>query len=324
MRQKIAVIAKLLILLACIAYLVHGADFSQLLRIAARFDTFKIGCVFIWIALGFSIMGLRLAFLAGFGRYILPSVEAAYFCFFVNNVVPARVGEVAKAYYLSRRTELPLSRGLELVFWERFADLNVFLVLMLFALMATGQRILILPFAVLTGVIWGFVILLFLRPEVVPILLKAVPTDRFKRFMRSFMEHLQKRGKTRFFLMLLLFTSFVWMQHLLELLLIIFWVADLPIDIGQAMVVFVMAVTALSLPLAPAGLGVMETAIVFSLGLFGIGHNEALAVGLLWHLLQYLVTFGIAVVLLLSGGIHLKNWISGKDTGNAGHEGMSL
>ncbi len=315
MRQKIAAIAKLLLLLACIVYLVQGADLHKLWSSVSKFDTVKISWAFIWVALGFCVMGLRLAFLAGFGRYLLPSIQASYFCFFVNNVAPARLGEIAKGYFLYRKTNLPLSRGLELVFWERFADLNIFLVLMLFALLATGQRIFILPFAALTVIIWSFVILLFLRPRVIPVLLKVVPTERFKNFMHYFLEHIQKRGTFGFFLWLFLFTALVWLQHLSELFLLLFWVADFQIDPGQGLVVFVLAVIGLSLPLAPAGLGVMESAMVFSLGLFGIGHNEALAVGLLWRFMQYLVTLGIAAVLLLSGGINLKHWISQERAG---------
>ena len=53
---------------------------------------------------------------------------------FVNNVLPARLGEVARGYVLSRKKKLSFTYSLSTVFLDRFFDLTGLLLIVLIAL----------------------------------------------------------------------------------------------------------------------------------------------------------------------------------------------
>ncbi|HKA25440.1 MAG TPA: lysylphosphatidylglycerol synthase transmembrane domain-containing protein [Candidatus Eisenbacteria bacterium] len=67
----------------------------------------------------------------------------------------------------------------------------------------------------------------------------------------------------------------------------------------DAMALIPLVILAGQLPIAPGGLGVREAAFVYFLGRAGIGHEQALAVGLAWLASLYL-TGGVGALLFLS------------------------
>lgn len=72
-----------------------------------------------------------------------------------NNIIPARVGELARAGMLSERTGIPLAQSLAVVFIERILDGMTILILCALAVFMTGSGMhslaTLLPFVVCTG-----------------------------------------------------------------------------------------------------------------------------------------------------------------------------
>jgi hypothetical protein len=305
-RNYLTLLGKLILLAGCVVYLYNGVDLERLVTAIGRYHNGKILLVLLIMASGFVLMGFRLWDLARGALSLAKSVFAEFYGFFVNNVLPARLGEMAKIIYLYKEGGIEASQGTEFVFWERFADLNVFLFLVVFSAIMTGTLVIVVPFGILALVVWGLLIFFSFRPNSVYRFIRIIPGHKVEDFVRSFLEYIQARTGSSGYVKLMLFSLLIWLEHLIEIFLIIYWIAGFDLTWSQGFVVFALTLTGLSIPLAPAGLGVVDSAIVFSLGLYGVGHNEALAASLIWRFLQYAITLVTALVVVLRHGAGLK------------------
>ncbi|MFW5722007.1 MAG: lysylphosphatidylglycerol synthase transmembrane domain-containing protein, partial [Desulfohalobiaceae bacterium] len=273
--------------------LVSVVDFAQLAAALSRFHPAKISLLVAWFTFAYLMLGLRLRFLC-LGRLgLLAGFEASAMCMFLNTILPARVGEPAKAWFIHKRSGLSLAGSLGAVFWERFADLNIFLLLLLAALYSVGVKTAIAPALLAVCGIWAALWCIRHHPALVHRLIRALPWERFKLFVSELVMHLEQRLGARFGLNLTCLTVLVWAQYMGQILLTILWVAQLDVTVGQALVVFVLASTGIAVPTTPGGIGVYEAIFVFSLGMFGVAREEALATALVVRAAQLIPTLTI-------------------------------
>lgn len=298
---------KAALLIACVVFLYTGLDWEKLLAAVKRYETHQILVVLLAMSLGVFIMGLRLWDLAERSCSLGHGVFAAFYGFFANNVLPARLGEVAKIVYLYQVPCIQPPKSTEFVFWERFADLNVFLVLVAVSAFILGEIYLLLPFGGLALITWILLVIFSRNPPGVYRVIRYVPIRKIKEFLKSFLQHVEARTGVASYVRLMSFTVLLWLENLVEIFLILFWLAAFDLTFSQGLVVFALIMTGLSLPLAPAGLGVVDTAIVFSLGLYGIEHNEALAASLIWRVVQYIITVSFGLLLAVKEGAAFKD-----------------
>lgn len=87
--------------------------------------------------------------------------------------------------------------------------------------------------------------------------------------------------------------------------LALIWVANLSINVWQALVVFLLSAFAAIIPSLPGGFGVFEAAVVFSLSLFGIEKEQALTIGFILHMIQYIPTTLIGLIVVGYYGFNL-------------------
>jgi glycosyltransferase 2 family protein len=109
--------------------------------------------------------------------------------FATNNLLPARLGEFARAYLLRRRTGLRKTFVLSSIFLERVFD-GLALVAVILVLSSVvdlpdwGQQVELLATALFVGVAAGIVILLY-RADLATRLVAAVAPSRSARLGRS-------------------------------------------------------------------------------------------------------------------------------------------
>ncbi len=314
-KNYLSLLGKLALFAGCVVYLFTGVDPERLATTISRYHNGKILLVLVAMATGFVLMGVRLWDLAQGALSLGKSVFAEFYGFFVNNVLPARLGEMAKIVYLHKEGGIEASKGTELVFWERFADLNVFLFLVVFSAFMTGTLVIVLPFGGLALLIWGVLIFFFLRPHRVYRFIRIIPGHKVEAFLCSFLGYIQLRTGSGGYARLMLFSLFIWLEHLLEILLVIYWIAGFDLTWMQGFVVFALTLTGLAIPLAPAGLGVVDSAIVFSLGMYGVGHNEALAASLIWRFQQYVITAVTGLIVFARHGAGFRDLLTRRRAG---------
>ncbi len=286
----------------CLYFLASGLDLEQTL---ASFRNLEFGRLLVVegaVVLTMLAPAWRLVFLTRHRVRFSLSLQTVFLCLGLNNIFPAKLGELAKVSFLRQRAGIAMSEGMGIVFWERFFDLNAVLLFGVLIAYLLDKSLLLVPLAVIVGVFWAFLLLNSRFPAISRLVLRLIPLPRLKDFVAAILEHLQEHVSWRFFLLLGWYTLLVWLSYLAVALLFVQWAAGLELTAAQVAAVFVVSSIGLSLPSSPGGMGVYEAAVVLSLGWFGVTKETALAAGIGLHVLQILPTvLGTLIILATSG-----------------------
>ena len=271
--------------IALIAFFARNVDWSEALATLRRADPlFVLAALFVYY-LSFPVRAIRWARLLReggariFGRDLL---EILLLGWFVNCLVPAKLGDLYRSYLVKRRFGISLSRTVGVVVAERLLDLFVvFGLLIVDGYVALGRTILPdLNVLYVTGGALGLVILLGLIGlyAIGPRLGRFFPAE-VRRIGRLFRE-----GVLHSFRALPIagpMTLLVWFLETSRLLLVLL---ALGLYLPPSQVIFVAVAASLltTVPLTPAGFGFVEIAMVYVLTAgFGLAQNDAVAVAVL-------------------------------------------
>jgi uncharacterized protein (TIRG00374 family) len=263
--------------------------------------------------LGFPLRGYRWALLLRGTGFYCPTKDATEIIFLswlVNCVVPAKLGDVYRAYLLKINSDASLSRTFGTVFIERFLDLFVIVILGLAAGLWSFRGNLPPAIQVVAALGVGVMItlaliLLFLRRvghrllAVLPLPRKEWILEMYDRFEEGVFGAIGVRALPR----LLVLTGLIWMTESLRLWFVVQALAFPGVSLGISGAVFVALIGSLltAVPLSPAGLGIVEAGIIGVLTLvYGVSLPEATAIALLDRVISVfsVIVFGsIAYVL---------------------------
>jgi glycosyltransferase 2 family protein len=259
--------------------------------IAAANPTLVLVAFLVFYA-GFPLRGLRWAILlrgTGFQIRTKDSTEIIFLSWLVNCVVPAKLGDVYRAYLLKINSTASLSRTFGTVFIERCLDL-IAIALLGIAAGYWSFRDGLPPAIQVVFAIGGFVvgvlaIGLFTMRNFGRRIIIALPLphsilelyDRFEEgvFGAVRLHHLP---------VLALLTGAIWMTESLRLFFVVEALGFPDVELGLSGAVFVALIGSLltAVPLSPAGLGIVEAGVVGVLTVaYGVPLPEATAIALL-------------------------------------------
>lgn len=249
---------------------------------------------FVVYYLGFPLRGYRWALLLRGTGFYCPTKDATEILFLswlVNCIVPAKLGDVYRAYLLKINSTASLSRTFGTVFIERVLDLFAIVTLGLAAGFWSFRDGLPPEIQVVVGLGIGVMVvlaigLLFLR-NVGGLLLAALPLPRkqtilelYERFEEGVFGAIGLRALPR----LLVLTGLIWLSEGLRLWLVVQALGFEDVSLGLSGAVFVALIGSLltAVPLSPAGLGIVEAGIIGVLTLaYDVPLAEATAIALL-------------------------------------------
>lgn len=240
---------------------------------------------------GFPLRGLRWAMLvrrSGFNLKIRDATEIIFLSWLVNCLVPAKLGDVYRAWLLKINSAVSLSRTFGTVFIERILDL--------FAIVVLG---LLAGFWSFRGRLPGEVQVVFAIGVVVVILL-AAGLMTMRNFGRRIITKLPLPHKILEFYdrfeegvfasigmsalpRLVIVTGLIWATEALRLYLVVQALGLPGVHIGISGAFFIALAASLltAVPLTPAGVGFVEGGIVGLLTIvYGVAQTDALAITL--------------------------------------------
>jgi uncharacterized protein (TIRG00374 family) len=250
----------------------------------------------------------------------------------VNNVVPLRAGEFARAYALTRELpQITFSTALASLVVDRVFDAVVVLLLLAIAMIAPGfpsgamvhgrpisqiaTGFALVPLALLV-VLYALVFFPGTLIRLFELLARRVsPTieERGRDMLKRFAEGLSVLRTPGHFIAVFWWTLLHWLLQPLA-----FWLGfkAMGIDVSWSATLFVqgLIVVGVSLPSAPGYFGLFETAAVISLGLYGIDESAAVA----WALVFHVVTF--IPITLIGAYYFAKLGLTMGEIGQAGGE----
>jgi uncharacterized protein (TIRG00374 family) len=241
--------------------------------------------------LSFPLRGYRWALLlrgTGFRIGLRDATEIIFLSWLVNCLVPAKLGDVYRAYLLKINSSVSLSRTFGTVFIERILDLFAISILGLAAGFWSFRNGLPTEIQVVFGIGVGVVILLgagllTLRNFGRRILVRLPVPHRVIEYYDRFEEGVFGAIGLRHLPPLIVLTGLVWASEAMRLYLVVLALGLPDVQLGISGAFFVALIGSLltAVPLSPAGLGIVEAGVVGVLTVaYGVAPTEAATIAL--------------------------------------------
>ena len=301
MRELVSTIIPLVL----IALFARNVDWSEAAGTIGRSNIFLVGCA---LAVYYATFPLRAARWAGLLREggadigWRDLVQILLLGWFVNSLVPAKLGDLYRSYLVKRRFGISLSRTVGVVVAERLLDLIVvFGLLVVGGYVAFGRTVLAdLWIVYVTGAVFAVLIAVALVAiyALGPRIARFFPSE-VRRIGRLFREGVLHSFRALPFAGPL--TGIIWGAEAMRLMFVL-WALGL--DLPASGIVFVAVATSLltTVPLTPAGFGFVEIAMVYVLSEgFGLSQSNSVAVAVLDRAVS------VFSVILIGGIVYLRS-----------------
>jgi hypothetical protein len=240
-----------------------------------------------------------------------------------NNLIPARAGEIARAYALTRQTQVPFATSIASLAVDRLFDMLVLLLLGIAAFIDPAfPRTARIAGQTLGDIAQGSVILVALL-LVALYSLAFFPSQIvrvFEIFTRRVSPTLEARGKSiliRFsdglsvlkqpgrFISVLAWTIAHWLLNALG-----FWLGfkavGVTLPFSAALFLQTLIAIGVALPSAPGFFGVFEKFATVGLGIYGVGAAQATSWAIGFHILSFIPITLIGMWYFARLGLHMK------------------
>lgn len=326
LRRIVTLLASLAITAVFLVLALRQVDFARLAHAFASADYRLVAIAVLFTLTGYVFRTAR------WSRLLLPTKPIRVLRLFpilivgfaLNNLLPGRPGEFARAYALGQREDMSKTLGFATVVVERVADGIALLGFLLLAFGAFASLRLELPeaaktagilSAILFGVaLAGLVLLLWWQDLALGLFQRVthhLPSPlaaRLGKMLQSFTIGLRSLQSPKALLTIGLLSIAVWTCESISYFLMLnaFGIlSEQSIRAVAAVFMMVLINLGVLIPAAPGGLGPFEAAAVFALSVFGVNETAAASVALGSHALQYLLVTGLGLLFVWREGISL-------------------
>jgi uncharacterized protein (TIRG00374 family) len=232
----------------------------------------------------------------------------------VNDLFPAKMGELARAYLIGEKEKLPKSLCLSTILVEHLLDVLVLLGFLLILLPLVSLP----PWLQTSGILIGFSALIF----IVALFFLMRREEKFLSWIHRlagflpgrFQEKIRGLARNgvqglrvvtgRYLFHALAFLVGMWSgAALIAYLVMAAFGLSLPIQ--AAVMVTVFSAFGKIIPSAPSAIGTMHYFVILVLASFGIGKETALAYAIVLHALSFFMEVSLGAALLLTGHLSL-------------------
>ena len=328
MKWKIG--AVLVVTALCLAWVLHGIEWPQLLQALAQAELLLVLPVFGVYLLNHCIRSLRLRLLLD--RPDIPFREMFSITtvgFLAINVVPLRLGEFVRPYLLKERQQVDFGRSLAAIVVERLVDLICLMVLLLMVglfvdipetgliiqgvdVVRVGQQV--FGVSIAAGLVF-LVALVAIGEPVIRMVVRLIPlpalAEKIGGFLGSFhtgLVGLLKRPTHG--ALVVIMSGVMWTGIVGCTWLVLFAFEGLPTTFGAALTTWTLTITGMTLVPTPGFFGSYEAFCVAALGLWSVDRSVATAFAGTLHMTQFGFIVGLGVVFLLIEGINLKDVVA--------------
>jgi uncharacterized protein (TIRG00374 family) len=312
----------LVITVVLLAWVLRDVSASEVLAELRAADVWLLGAMVVAATVPFLLRAIRwhVLLLPGFpGSSLSSRFAAVCIGFMVNNVLPARLGEFARAYSFSRIEPIPISQSLASLVVERVFDaviLGAFLVFTVsYGDFTAGNSALLRGAGASAGVLFGLALLVLwamarwprhtlnLVENLAGRFLSPSLTTRTLGILASFIQGLGALHNPWVFTRALLWSATVWLCMAASI-----WIGLLAFGIHEPGFVgsmFVQAVIgfAVAIPSSPGFFGPFEAAARVALGAYGVDSVSIVSFATGYHILTFIPVTLLGIWYLFRLGI---------------------
>jgi uncharacterized protein (TIRG00374 family) len=235
--------------------------------------------------------------------------------YMANNILPARIGEVVRAYLLGQTAQVSTASALGTIAVERVFDVIMALTLLAlgaaFGVLGDISGSLWLGGAMVGGLVAGLVVLAVWGAQLSDLLERMVGRvspawgKRLADLARSFVQGLRSVGSVRRAAWVAVWSVVVW-GFFTAYAYLILRAYDLRVTLAGAAFLLGVAGLGVSIPSAPGNVGTLEGAYIFALQLLGTGdENSRASFALTYHVVEWVTTCAIGLFCLGRLGLSL-------------------
>ncbi len=305
--------------LALLVWIASKIDVGQTVKVIAQADPLWFAAATLAYVALFPLRGFRWAVLLAPVKKVSTRTASEVFLvgFMANNLLPARLGDVVRAFVLAKKEEVAASATFSNVMLERIFDgLSVVAILaisLFFAAPGAGyvQSLGIVMALAFLGAMSLCVLLAHNEDRTISLMCKVaffLPQEILEKLVAiakklSFGLHTLRSLRQSMIVMAL--SALVWA---LEVLVYVLLAQALGIELSAMALALVMAILTLGLtaPSAPGFVGVFEGLVVSALGLYAIEATPAAAFAIALHLIHYVPGTLLGLGFAWGQGLHLK------------------
>jgi hypothetical protein len=298
-----------LLLSALLVYLsIRGIHFAD---VAAGFRTIRYGYIPAVLAVMFLMQLLRSI---RWGLILRPLEKIDQLSLFaVTNVgflaiiaIPARLGELARPYLITKKSRIAMSAALGTIFAERVLDSLTVLIIAVFVLFFTplpqwlvrsAVLFCFLMFAIVSGMILMIAkreaSLRFLAPLIAK--LPERHAEGVNRLIRHFIEGFRIMITPALLGSVAGLSAVIWLVDVLAIYLL-FLAFGFQLPVVAAFVLMIILIIGIAIPTAPGFIGNWHYFCILGLSLFGVPKTDALTFAIIYHFLS----IGVLMILGLA------------------------
>jgi len=217
--------------------------------------------------------------------------------------IPARMGELARPYLITKKSRIPMSSALGTIFVERVLDSLTVLIIAVVALFFTALppwlvRSSVLFLLVTLGLFAVMVRMMVRREATLRILAPLIGrlpvryAGTVNLLIDHFIEGFRIVVDPALLLLVSLLSIVIWFVDVLAIYLL-FLAFGLHLPVAAAFVLMIILIIGIAIPTAPGFIGNWHYFCILGLGLFGIPKTDALTFAIIYHALS------IGIVILL-------------------------
>lgn len=291
---------------------IHFNDIYIILK-NADYRFIFLPTIFIFLAALFS--SIKWSMIAGSSVKIKNTFTALIIGLFINNVLPARIGEVARGYVLSRKEGLSFSFALSTVLVDRLFDLIGLLIITFVFFPKQGMphqvsKAIYMLIIVLTLCIIIFVLLSNKKAAgLIAGWLHTVQRPVFIKISKRLMEIQENLSRIKSPATTIYYIFIAFVQWLCMSSALYFVALTIGISISFFSIPFICALLnmGLAVPSSPGYIGVYQFILVYLLAIFDIPKSQGFTASILFHASWYIPYNILGFFLLLKEHLKIKD-----------------
>lgn len=235
--------------------------------------------------------------------------------YMINNILPLRMGEILRAYFLGKSEKISKSSVLATIVVERLIDTLAILILL-------GVTIFFFPFPnwIRNGLFYigagvllliGFLVGLLVATEwtlkLLRVILKPFPkklSNKIITIISSFTSGLEILRSSRHYLAILIYTIILEILYILSVMVVLLafdlispeYPAILSNPLLASCVLLIIVTIGIGLPSAPGAVGTFHGIVAFGVSLFGVPAESAMGLAIALHLANYIPLTGLGLI----------------------------
>ncbi len=299
--KELIFLLKLSILIFIVWFIFNNVDFVILLQTIQKVSIYLLLFIVFTIFFQVAVLAFRWQYISKYYNNWMDSFNACMVTALFNTILPARLGEFSRIFYLKIRSNLKLKKSLVYLIIERFFDFLVLISMFLIVTFLESKTLFWQNIAIVSFI--GFLTFLYLLKSKNKYFYKLFwnfPNKKIKNTLFKLHYLFSSRLNLKSIIYIIILTFIIYFVNLISLWLLFYYGMDFHFTFTQLFIIFTITSIGFIIPLNPGGIGTYHAAMVLALGYYGISKEEALATAIVMHILQVVPSslWGTATIVL--------------------------